>query len=369
MRLTILQSNFARALGQVSRIVGARTTLPVLSNILISAKKGKIRFSATDLEVGISTQTIGKIDEEGEITLPARLLSDFVSNNKDESVDISTDGAVATLKSERFEAKIHGISAEEFPTVPEAPKDHFAVFGREIFSQALKKVNIAPATDETRPVLAGIYFQFSEKMLVLAATDSYRLAEKKLELTEAVEDRKFIVPARTMNEVLRLASGGGDAKELVKISAAENQISFQIGDTHIVSRLIEGSFPNYTQIIPDSFKTTTEMKSAELLSAVKMSSLFAKDSANNNIKVVVNGGNVTIASAASQSGSAKSVVQAKTTGENMEIAFNARYLLDILNVLSNEEVTLSFNGGTSAGAVRTKSDSGYVYIIMPLKLD
>lgn len=368
MKVTLLQSNFAKALSQISRIVGTRATLPVLNNVLIVAKQGKIKFSATNLEVGISTQAIGKVEEDGELTLPVRLLSDFVLNNRDDSIQLETKASSATLKSERFEATIQGISAEEFPTVPEPPTETVAKVAKTKLIDALKKVNIAGAVDETRPVLAGIYFQFEGSKLTLAATDSYRLAEKKLTLDAEVKEQKLIVPLRTTTEVLRVISSE-EGVEDVKISAKENQISFSVGDTYIVSRLIEGSFPNYNQIVPESFKITADVKLNELLSAVKMSSLFARDSANNNVRVAVSKDTLTISSIASETGTAKSSVAAKTTGGDVEIAFNARYMLDILNVLGEDDVTLNFNGSTVAGAITSPKDKDYVYIIMPLKLE
>lgn len=369
MKIILLQSNFAKALNQVSRLVSTRTTLPVLSNILIVAEKGKITLSATDLEVGISTHTVGKIEEEGSITLPARLLSDFVSNNKDESVELSVKETVAILKSQKYEATLHGISSEEFPTVPEPPKDFLVNIQRELFLSALKKVGIAPATDETRPVLAGVYFQFLDDNLTLAATDSYRLSEKKITLSEKVEERKIVVPARTIHEVLRLVSNSNT--ENVSISATDNQIAFRIGDTYTISRLIEGSFPNYAQIIPQSSKIIAKVKLSALSSAVKMTSLFAKETSNNNIKVIIKEKAMTISSANSQAGSAKSSVEldSLTGTDNLEIAFNARYILEVLAVISDEAITMSFNDNNSACLIRPEKDKDFSYIIMPLKLE
>jgi DNA polymerase-3 subunit beta len=368
MKIVVLQSNFAKGLNQISRIVGSRATLPVLNNVLISAKKGKIQMSATNLEVGISTQVIGKIEEDGELTLPVRLLSDFVLNNKDESIELVTEAASGKLKSEHFEATIQGISAEEFPTVPKPPTEVVAKISRTKLIDAFKKVNIAAATDETRPVLAGIYCQFSGNKLTLAATDSYRLAEKKITLETEVAEQNLIVPLRTAAEVLRLISTE-DGVEDVNISAKENQISFSVGNTYIVSRLIEGAFPNYSQIVPESFKITAKTKLSDILSAVKMSSLFARDSANNNVRVIVKKNDLTISSIVSESGTAKSSIASETTGGDVEIAFNARYMLDILNVISDEEIILNFNESTAAGAIKTPKDPDYFYIIMPLKLD
>lgn len=366
--MTILQSNFARAINQISRIVGSRATLPVLSNFLISAEKGRIKFAATDLEVGISTDVIGKIESEGSITLPARLVSDFVLNNKDEAISLKVEKNSAVLKSDRYEAKIQGISAEEFPTVPEPPKDVVAKISKTKLIDAFKKVVIAGATDETRPVLAGIYFQFNEETLTLAATDSYRLAEKKIDLEKSVTEKKVIVPLRTITETLRVISGEDGADEVI-ISAKDNQVAFQINKTYIVSRLIEGLFPNYTQIIPTKFAISAEVDLGEILSAVKMSSLFARDVANNNVKIKIKDSKLYITSSETQAGSASSAVEAKITGGDLEISFNARYLIDILNVVGGDKILLNFNDSTKAGAVKSATDKDFIYIIMPLKTE
>lgn len=368
MKVTILQSNFAKALNQVSKVVGTRTTLPVLSNILIKAEKGKIKFSATDLEVGITTQTVGKVEEEGDITLPAKLLIDFVLNNRDESVLISTKETIATLKSSHFEAKIHGISSEEFPTVPKPPKEGFAELSSEVFADALRKVNLASANDDTRPVLTGIYLEFSGKGITLAATDSYRLAEKKLEAEKNTPERKLIVPSRTMGELLRLLTSGETASKVL-LSATENQICFTVGDTYIVSRLIEGAFPNYTQIIPSGFKTESKTDLAELTRGVKMALLFARGTANNNIKISILEDKVVVSSVASEAGTAQSTVESEVKGAKVEVALNARYVLDVLNVISDQKVILRFNDSSSAGVIASESDKKYTYIIMPLKIE
>jgi len=366
MKFTALQSNFAKSLNQVGRVVGTRTTLPVLGNILISAKKGKIRLSATDLEVAITSQATGKVEEDGELTVPARMLSDFITNNRDESINFETKNTTLHLKSEHFEANINGISAEEFPSIPSLPKELFCDIAKDDFSDAIKKVLIAPANDETRPVLAGVYFQFKDKILTLAATDSYRLAEKKIELGESVEEKKIIVPARTMNEVLRLISSENVPK--IAISSTENQISFKIGETEVVSRLIEGAYPNYSQIIPTSSKIKVIADSAELVSAVKMSALFAKNSAN-NIRVETVKDSLIIKTIASETGDSTSKINCEISGGNIKVAFNARYLLDVLQVLSDSKVILEFNDDASAGVVRSEKDKEYTYIVMPLKID
>lgn len=367
MKFKVIQSNFAKALNQVSRVVGSRTTLPVLSNVLVIAEKGKIKLAATDLEVAITTQTMGKIEEEGSLTVPSRLLSEFILNNNDESIEFVSVENSLKLKSDRYEANINGISAEEFPTIPLLPKELFCSIKKEDFINAIKKVIIAPANDETRPVLAGIYFKFEGKELTLASTDSYRLCEKKVELEKSVEEKKFIVPARTMSEVLRLVSGAEDAKD-VSISSTDNQVQFKIGETEVVSRLIEGAFPNYSQIVPTDSKVKVSAKYADFSSAIKMTALFARNSAN-NIRIKVSKEELSISTMASETGDAKSKVPAEVSGGELEIAFNVKYISDVLPVIQSDKILLEFNDSSTAGLIKSDQDPNFIYIIMPLKLD
>lgn len=367
MKFTILQSNLQRVLGHVSRVVGARTTLPVLSNVLIVAEKGKIKISATDLEVAITSCTQGKVEEEGSLTIPARLLTDFVSNNNDESIGFTTKETKLHLKSIKYSANINGVSSEEFPTIPSLPKGMFCSIKRDDFVEGLKKVIIAPANDETRPVLAGVYLHFDKNILTMAATDSYRLAEKKLELTSSVSEKIFIVPARTMVETLRLA-GTFENIENISISSAENQISFVIGETQIVSRLIEGAFPNYVQIIPTQSKIKVEVGLGELINAVKMSALFAKNAAN-NIKIKTSDKKLIISSASSEAGDSVSSIDADITGGEVEIAFNSKYILEVLQVFTSDKAILLFNDESSAGVIKSNDDTDFTYIAMPLRVD
>lgn len=368
MKFTVLQQNFVKAYNQVSRVVGTRTTLPVLNNILISVERGKIKLSATDLEVAITSQVLGQVVEDGKITVPSRLLGDFISNNSDESIEVSAkDDNIIHLKSEHFRANINGISAEEFPTVPKMPKEHFCSINSGDFAEGLKRVVIATANDETRPVLAGVYFAFHKKKLVLAATDSFRLAEKKLVLAEEVEDQKFIAPSRTMTEILRLLTSGDPAAE-VKITPTENQIAFKIGDVEVVSRLIEGAFPNYSQIIPASSKTTILVPKAELANAVKMSAFFTKSNAG-SIQISSDEGKLVISTPASESGDATSELAAEITGGKVKISFNAKYVLDVLQVMAGNKVKMLLNDEASAGLIREESDESFLYIAMPLRVD
>jgi len=367
MKFTVMQPLLLKAINQVSRIVGSRTTLPVLSNILIKAGKGKILFSSTDLEVAITSTLSGKVEAEGDITVPARLFSDFVANNNDESIEFNlAKNNQLGLKSTHFEANISGISAEEFPTIPSTTKDQFMSIPKDNLTDAIKKVVFASAIDETRPVLAGVLFEFKGKTLTLAATDSYRLAEYKLEMTEKSEEKKFIVPTRTMTEVLRLISATTEEND-IKISSTENQIAFRIAETEVVSRLIEGAYPNYAQIIPESSKITVSAGLDEFSKAVKMSALFARN-LSNNIQIESNQGKLIISSINSEIGESKSTVEAEISGGDIKIVFNSRYFIDMLPVLSGDKIHLGFNDEMSPGLIGTPGQKHYVYIVMPLKI-
>lgn len=367
MKATILQPNFAKALNHISRVVSNRTTLPVLNNALLIAENGKLTLSATDLEVAITAKMNGKVDADGKITIPARMLSDFVVNNRDESISIELKQKTLNLKSAHFEANIKGIDADEFPTIPISTNKTFIKIKSTDLAEALRKVTFAAANDDTRPVLAGVLLKFDGKFLKMVATDSYRLAEKTIELASEAEAKEVIVPARTMNEVSRIISQSEPDQD-AEIIIDENQIFFSLGEAQVVSRLIEGNFPPYAQIIPSSSKIVAKADLAETLGALKMSSLFAKDLAN-NIKVSVEDKKLVIRSAAGETGDTTSEIEAETKGGTLTIAFNARYLMDVMNVLSGKSVEIKFNDDSAPGIISSDKDDNYLYLAMPLKTD
>jgi len=367
MKISCTQNKLNKGLSIVSRIVGTRTTLPVLSNIYLEAKGGYLRLSATDLELGVTTSIGAKVDQEGATTVPARLISEFVATNGDESLDLESKDHTLHLKSQRFEANIKGIDPSEFPLIPEIAKDSLVEIKSDEFIEAVSEVIIACANDDTRPVLSGIYFKFEAGVLLMVATDSYRLAEKKIEISDKQISKEFIVPARTMQEILRIASTA-EALENISISASENQVAFTIGDSQVVSRLIEGAFPNYKQIIPSAFKAKAITSLSELTSAVKMAALFARQSAN-NIKVKLSENELVITSVADQVGDNVSRIPAEVSGEAEEIAFNAKYILDVLSVLGDKKVLFEINDKASPGVIKSEKNKDYIYIIMPLRVE
>ena len=367
MKISCTQEKLNKGLSIVSRVVGARTTLPVLSNIFLEARAGELKLSATDLEIGVSTTIGAKIDAEGAITAPARLISEFIATNDDESITLESKDTTLHLKSDRYEANIHGIDPAEFPVIPDIAKDSLIEIKSDEFIKAASKVIIACATDDTRPVLAGVFFKFVKNQLFLVATDSYRLAEKTIDVPGAEAEKEFIVPSRAMQEVLRIAASGEGAGK-IRLTATENQASFAVGDTHIISRLIEGAFPNYKQIIPTSLQTSACIDLPEMISGVKMAALFARQAAN-NIKIKFLPKELVITSVAAEIGDNLSHIAAEVSGEEVEIAFNAKYILDILQVLPEKKVLFEVNDKASPGVIKPEKAKDYIYIIMPLRVE
>lgn len=366
MKVTLTQENLAKALTLVGRTVATRATLPVLSNVLLVAADGRLKLSATDLEIGVSTLVGGQVETEGSITVPARLLSDFVSNNRDPKIELSAKETTLHLKSEHFEANINGIEASEFPSIPQIKDQPTISIENKIFTEAIKQVIIAPATDDTRPILAGVLFSFKGDELKLVATDSYRLAEKKITLKKKAEPAEVIVPSRSLNELLRILTS--DNAEEVAVSISENQILFMVGETQIVSRIIEGSFPAYEQIIPKNQPTEAVVDVEEMVGIVKMAALFARESAN-NIKLTFSKNQLLAKSMSAQVGENTSTMSAEVTGAEIEIAFNAKYLLDFLGVVGEKNVRISVGDRLSPGMIHPAKATDYLYVIMPLRVE
>jgi DNA polymerase-3 subunit beta len=367
MKLSCTQEKLNKALNIVNRIVSPRGTLPVLNNILVKTDNGQLRFSATDLEIGINTWIGAKIDEEGAITIPSRLMSDFVNTNNDETIKLEQKDTTLSLKSAKYEANIKGIEAGEFPLIPDVKKDPQIELNSKDLKVAIDQVAFSAATDETRPVLTGVLLKAKDNELKLVATDSYRLAEKTIKLEKKVsEEINIIIPQRTMHELSRIISS---YESKVEIRIGENQIQFNFDEIQLVSRLLEGSFPDYDQIIPKKSETKTTLAITDFANSIKMASYFARESAN-NIKLRINNDkNMEVVAVSPQVGDNVSRVNSKTVGKDIEIAFNAKFILDALNVIKSKDVILETTDKTRAGVIRPIKDEGYLYLIMPLRVE
>jgi DNA polymerase III subunit beta len=368
MKLSLTQENLSRALSSVGRVVSTRASLPVLSNVLLTTDGNRLRLSATNLEIGINYWIGSKVEQQGSVTVPARLVSEFVSSLPKGTVELQAREAVLTVKAPHFESKINGIAAEEFPEIPTVTSDPVLTLEAGILREALGQVVVAASADEARPVLAGVYLYTEDNVLYLVATDSYRLAEKQIELTsEVAEPLKVIVPARTMQELMRLL---GDDVETVEVYMDENQVMFRLGDVELVSRLIEGQFPRYRDILPDQAQTSFEIDVAEFTRITKIASLFARESAG-SVKLEVRAeGEVSLMSNDSEVGGNKSTAECDVAGEDAEISLNGRYLTDALSVMKSERVTFATSGKLSACVLSPAGEGAtddYLHIVMPLR--
>ncbi|MFI5240308.1 MAG: DNA polymerase III subunit beta [Candidatus Saccharimonadia bacterium] len=368
MKASLTQENLNRALGLVGRVVSSRSSLPVLSNVLIASDQNRLKLSATNLEIGINYWIGGKIEQEGGITVPARLLSEFVSSLPADTIEISSDETGLDLKTNHYQSHINGISADEFPLIPQIKTKPVITLPAEEFREALLQVVVAASLDESRPVLAGVNMLTEEKNLILVATDSYRLAERKITLKAAPsQNMSVIVPARTMQELARIL---GDATTNISIYVAENQIMFEVDSIELTSRLIEGKFPAYRQLIPDKTETAVEINTSEFARITKVASLFARENAG-GVKIdIKKGGQISLRSTASQLGDNTSTADCITKGEDGEVSINTRYLSDALGVIKSEEIEFALSGKLTACVIRPigeKVKPDYLHLIMPLR--
>ncbi|CAN5632083.1 DNA polymerase III subunit beta [soil metagenome] len=368
MKLSVMQENLARGLQVVSRAVSGRSTLPVLANVLLKTEDAGLKLTATNLEIGITAWVPGRIDGEGTLTVPARLLTDVVGGlPAGERVDLEVDGVTLHIKAGRFQTHLRGIDAEEFPVIPSPGERPTTRVGQGALRKALSEVAFAAATDEARPILTGVLTRFSGDRLTLAAADNYRIAVKSLPILDPVEDTSLVVPARSYSELMRVLNDSDDPVEIM-LASSKSQILFHLEGVDLVSRLIDGQFPNYQQVLPTSHATRAVADRDELLKAVRLSALIASSAAN-VVKLSLSSdgpGTITIAAAADV-GDATGEVEAAVEGEAVQIAFNARYLQEALQNVDAEQLALEFSGPLSPGVLRPTADEHYVHVIMPVR--
>ncbi|HSX14796.1 MAG TPA: DNA polymerase III subunit beta [Candidatus Saccharimonadales bacterium] len=366
MKLSVTQEGLAKALNTVSRMVSSRSSLPVLGNILIGTQSNRLKLSATNLEVGINYWLGAKIEEEGAITVPARLFQEFITGLVSGNISLSTNDQTLLVKAPHVESSINGISAEEFPLIPQIKNDPALELPAEQLHDALVQVVVAASTDEARPILTGVYIYNDGAKLVLVSTDSYRLAEKKITLKKKpTNDFKIIVPAKTIQELIRLLS---DNENNLVVYVNDNQIMFEIDGIELTSRLIDGQFPDYRQIIPKNSETTVTADTEEVARVTKLASLFARENAGSVRLDIKAEGRLDVVANPSQVGENTSSADCEVEGENSEISLNARYLSDALSVLKSPKMAMSLSGKLSPCVIQpTGANSDYLHIIMPLR--
>ncbi len=365
MKLECTRENLKKGLFVVSRVVGAGNPLQVLNNILVKTDQGRIKLSSTNLEIGVNTWVGGKIEEDGALTVPAKLINEYINNLPTEKVTLeSTDNSTLKLESENYHTNIKGLSHEDFPLIPEVSDEAFAKIDTTELKNAFAETIWASAANETQPEISGIFMAFDGDQIRIAATDRYRLAERTAKLMEPARGiKEVIIPARTVSEVYKILT---ISKGEVGIYFSDSQVLFKFDETELISRLIDGSYPDYRQIIPKSFKTEAIVSRQGFTHALKAAALFAPDS--NNITVEVRASGITVTASSMAAGENTTQVEAKITGDENAAVFNFRYLLDCLNNLSEETITFKMINDASPAAIVPTGRDNYTYIVMPIKL-
>ncbi|MHB8718967.1 MAG: DNA polymerase III subunit beta [Candidatus Dormibacteria bacterium] len=371
MKCSVSPSALGAALSLVSRAVSPRSTLPVLGNVLLETTPEGLRVTATNLDLTIAATVAAEVQEEGRTTVPARILSEYVATLAEAPCTLSLDPASQVLKLACgvHRTNIHGIDAVEFPPLPVADSEAAIELDSALFAAAVQQTVMAASSDEASPVLTGVLFQLDASTLKLAATDRHRLAVKTVEVTstgEAALSASVIVPSRHLAEVGRAINPTRPTVSIT-VSQQRNQIFFHLAGVDISSRLIEGNYPNYAQVIPGESTTTVRLATASLLREAKTVSVLARDAAN-PVRLRVGDNMLTLVAQTAEVGDDEAPLSASVNGEDVQIAFNARYMLDALNVLDSEEVQLSFNGALQPGVIRPSGRDDYLCIIMPVRV-
>ncbi len=362
MKLKVTQENLNKALGLVARVASARGTLPILSNVLLRIDDNRLSVSATNLDIAISCQLGAQVQLEGSITVPARLFQDLVNSLPSGVIELEQDDQRLKITTDSYKSVINGVAADEFPVMPAIESGTSWKLSGPTLKKALQQVLMAASNDESRPVLTGVLFQTVDGALYVAATDSYRLAEKRL--AEMKQDIKLLIPATALHDVLRIINDfDGD----IMVEHDDQQVRFQAGDVELVARLIEGNYPDYRKLIPAKFATTATMPRAELVSVTKVSSLFARESAGSVVVSVDEPSeSIWIRAVASQLGENNATVKADVTGSG-SITLNSRYMLDALQAMDGKTIRVGFNGKLEAVMFTDNDSDDYLHIIMPLK--
>jgi DNA polymerase-3 subunit beta len=373
VKVSCLQENLARGLSIVGRGVSTRGTLPILGNVLLKTDGGRLKLTATNLEIGVNCWVPAKIEDEGAITVPAKLFTDFVNSLPAGPVEIALNVRTKTihLKSATTEANLKGLDAEEFPIIPAIPDKPTTRMSQGVLRRMINEVAFVAATDDSRPVLTGVLTTFEGDEVTMAAADPYRLSVRRAPLLAKVEPKvEIIIPARSLFEVARIVDDSDSPVDIL-VTPNGSQVIFHTEEADLVSRVIEGQFPNYRQVIPTG-KAATKIiaQREELLQATRLASLFARDSAN-MLRFQVDVGAqppLVISANAAEVGDNTAKVDATVDGQNTTIAFNSRFISDALGSLTAPEITLELGGPLAPGVVKIVGDDTYLHVVMPLRI-
>ena len=374
MNIICLQENLKENLDNALRIIKYNSTLPILNNFLLTTDNGRLKISSTDLEIGFTSWVSSKILKDGGIAVPAQLLSQFVNNLPNKNINLEVKNQKLYLNCDNINASINGLNSDDFPIIPRIKNISTLIINSKILKEALSKVVNSAALSNSRPEISSIYLIIEPDQIKFITTDSFRLAHKTLFLTsedlknkvkiDYSKSQNIIIPLRTASEILRIL---GDKNIDISINIDPNQILFDLGDTHLISRLIEGNYPDYKAIIPKLFETKCYLARGDLEEAVKLSGCFS--SRLNEVVLKTNGGKsyLEVFSNNNEVGNHQTKINSEIKGEDVNITFNWRYLLDGLKNINNEEIVLEFNGDQKPAVIKPAKSADFFYILMPIK--
>lgn len=374
MKAIVTQQHLAHGLSIVSRAVSPRSTLPVLANVLVATDEGRLRLSATNLELGITCWIPAQIQEEGSVTVPARTLVDLVSTFPPDNVNLSLDIRTQTINlvCNSSVHDIKGIDAQDFPPMPVPDLSDGVELNLADFKEMIQQVAFAASMDEARPVLQGVKMEVTEDLITLAATDGFRISVRKQPLANPIKENfSIIIPARAMSELARV-SGDSDKVVTMVVPQGRGQVIFHLKDTELVSQLIDGNFPDFRAIVPKSFKTSTVVSTPAFLKACKQAEIIAREG-NNVIRLDIipeesGPGRVEISAQTEETGKSDIKVEATIEGSGLLIAFNVKFLREVLDVVRAPNVALETNANNTPGVIHPVGDENFVHVIMPMHL-
>ena len=372
MKIIILKENFKKGLEIIEKIIGRNLTLPILNNISISTQENLLKISGTDLEIGINYWALCKVEKQGDITVPAKFLYSFVNSLQEEKIELEVKNRILYIKCQNYKTQIKGDSIEDFPIIPKIETENFIEVNSEPFTKGISQVVDFTALNQTKPEFSGIYFDFQKNKLSLASTDSFRLAEKNLYFEKEIKKNlSFILPQKTAHTVMNVFS---QKNEKIKLYFTSNQILFETPfleipkpKIQVISRLIEGQYPNYNEIIPKEYQTEVILLKDEFINQIKTASLFSGNTNEIKIKVKTKEQEIEISSQNSELGENQSILKTKIKGKDIEISFNWKYLLDGLTHLESSEVVIGLSGEEGPAVLKPKGDENYLYVVMPIK--
>ncbi len=361
MKVTVNQKNLKKVLWLVEKIVSKNPALPILNNILIKTDSGRLKVSSTNLEIGINCMIGAKIDEVGEIAVPARVVSDFINNVSDEKITLNTKNNTLSINSDKYKTQILGFDSKDFPIIPKLKDKPAAVISSKVLKSMLFSVADSMAVSETRPELSGVYIELGPKNMIFAATDSFRLSETIFN-TKNSDQHSVIVPRSTVMELIRITSEiDGD----MEIKIGDGQISFYNNDLELVSRLIDGNYPDYKKVIPNKFLSRALIQKNEFEKDIRLAGLFSSNISD--IKIACSKESLIIKSKNSDKGEIETIIPAVLKNDPFEISVNYHYLLDGLKIIDSEKVLLEFTGNGNPVIVKPNDNKELTYLIMPLR--